>query len=220
MRQVVMSDAPELARLLQACELDDNPNAARIARVILETTRATLVETDEGGALIGFVDAFMTVTAEGAPRWEVDLLGVHPQHRGRGTAQRLIRAAVQAGEAAGAPLMRAIVKEDNAPSLAAFRRCGFAPAEQVRDLYVSGQAVDDIVPVPAGAYFISVCTLTYNGIWLEGDQSLAALRCAQAIRTKYGWDIAGALAPVNSETLADFALVGQYLHLRRKILTR
>lgn len=220
MRQIVPEDAPELARLLQACELDDNPNAARIASVILGTTRTTLVETADDGALVGFVDSFMTISPEGLPRWEVDLLGVHPNYRGRGIAQRLINASVEAGQERGAGFFRAIVKVDNHPSLAAFKRCGFAADEMIRDLYVSDQIVDQPEALSASAHLISVCTLTYSGIWVEGENSLVAFRCAQFLRAKYGWDIAGALAPANTAIPSDYAFAGHYLHLRRKILLR
>ena len=220
MRQILVDDASALARLIQACGLDNNPNEARIARVILETSRATLVEQDEHGALIGFVDGFMTVSPEGLPRWEVDLLGVHPDYRGKGIAQELIRAVVEAGSEAGAQLMRAIVKVENMASLTAFQRCGFGIDETIRDLYVSDMQLEEPIPVPDGAYFISVSTLTYNGIWIEGDRSLEAMRCGQALRTKFGWDVAGALAPADTAAPYGFDLAGQYLHLKRKILTR
>ncbi|MEP7293203.1 MAG: GNAT family N-acetyltransferase [Chloroflexota bacterium] len=220
MRQVTPEDAPELARLLQACGLDDNPNEARIARVILNTTRITLGEQGRDGGLIGFVDAFMTASPDGVARWEVDLLGVHPNHRGKGIAQRLIGAVVAAGAQAGAQLFRAIVKTDNVASLTAFQHCGFANDETIHDLYVSDQPIAQADDLPPDAYLISVCTLTYSGIWIEGDHSLSALRYAQAVRTRYGWDVAGALAPAESAMPDGFALAGQYLHLRRKILTK
>lgn len=203
-------DAPELARLIQACELDDNPNAERIASVIRFTTRSTLVEENEEGVLIGFVDAFMTVSADGVPRWEIDLLGTHPAYRGRGIAQRLIKASVQAAHEQGADFIRALIHVDNAASANAFQRVGFQPAASTRELYVSDQPTDAPLMPPAIAHLIHVCTLTYSGIWIENDHSPQSLATARAIRAKYNGFIAGVLLPTGSPPPESFARVGTY----------
>ncbi len=183
---------------------------------VSKSNHVTLLETSGDGALIGFVDGFSTASSEGVCRWEVDLLGVHPDHRGRGVAQRLIRASVAAGRELGAATARALVKLDNAASRAAFLRCGFAPDETVCDLYVSDQAAAGRVSAPEDAYLIPVSTLTYGGVWVEGVQSAEALRAAQRARTRYGWDFAGAVIPVRTLAMAEtgYALVGEYRWLR------
>lgn len=214
MRQMISTvtpeDAPELARLIQACELDDNPNADRIASVIRSTTRSTLVEVNEAGVLIGFVDAFMTVSADGVPRWEVDLLGVHPAYRGRGIAQRLINASVEIGRAQGAQHFRALIHMDNAASANAFQRVGFQSAPSTHELYISDQPADVPLTPSDKAHLIPVCTLTYSGIWIENDQSPQSLLAARAIRARYDWFIAGALLPSGIPTPEAFAHVGTY----------
>ena len=98
MRQITQTEAPALAQLIRATGLDHNPDPERIARVSLESNHVTLIETASDESLIGFVDAFSTISQEGILRWEVDLLGVHPDYRGKKIAQGLIRAVVTAGQ--------------------------------------------------------------------------------------------------------------------------
>ena len=91
------------------------------------------------GVLIGFVDAFSTVSARGMLRWEVDLLGVHPDHRGKGIAQSLVREVLQQGKDAGINEARALVHIDNRASTNTFLRCGFELDDAIQQLYVSDQ---------------------------------------------------------------------------------
>lgn len=215
MRNLQQADAPELARLIQTIWPHNNPNIERIARVSLENNHCTLVERD-GERLVGFVDAFTTGAQNGALRWEIDLLGVHPDHRGRGIAQVLVGAAIDAGRRFGAGTLRALVKVDNSASLNTFRRCGFASDEATYDLCISDQVVTESVAPAAGTHFVSVSTLTYGGIWIEGAQTPESLRGAQAIRTRYGWDVAGAVIPTGTHAAESlgYEIAGQYRWLR------
>jgi ribosomal protein S18 acetylase RimI-like enzyme len=210
MRQARQEDAPELAQLIQACGLDDNPNDDRIASVIRSTTRITLVEQADDGTLIGFIDAFMTVSVDGNLRWEIDLLGVHPAYRGRGIAQHLINASVHAGHEQGVDFIRALIHVDNAASTNAFQRCGFVTAQTTRELYISDQPAETSLIPPAAAHLIPVCTLTYSGIWIEDDHSPQSLAAARAIRAKYDWFIAGVLLPTGAPPPESFVRVGEY----------
>jgi GNAT superfamily N-acetyltransferase len=85
------------------------------------TQRAWLAIVD--GGVVGFAVAFPTHGLQGR-RWEIDLLAVLPEWRGRGLATRLIRAASGYGMAV-ARHARAAVATDNSPSEGAFRRAGF-----------------------------------------------------------------------------------------------
>jgi ribosomal protein S18 acetylase RimI-like enzyme len=218
MRKLEPNDAPELARLIGIVWPDNNPTPERIARVSLESSHAALVET-AGGRLVGFVDAFGTVARDGAVRWEIDLLGVHPDYRGRGMAQGLVRAAVEAGRAFGAVTARALVKVDNAASLNTFQRCGFVMGETVYDLCISDWAEPGAIQAPAGAHLISVCTLTYSGVWVEGEQSGESLRAGQAARTRHGWDVAGAVIPAGTHDAESrgYEVAGQYRWMERTL---
>ncbi len=216
MRQITQSDAPALAQLIRATGLDDNPDPERIARVSLESNHVTLVETAVDGALIGFVDAFSTISQNGTLRWEVDLLGVHPDHRGRGVAQSLIHEALQRGKGAGLTEARALVHIENAASANAFQRCGFSLDDLMQQLFISDQSVAEMGPIPPDAYLLAVSTLTYQGVWVEGILSAAALRCAQAVCTRCGWNVAGVVLRAEDETAksAGYEFVGSYRWLR------
>ncbi len=214
MRQSAPLDAPEIARLIRVIWSDHNPDPAWIARVILESSHAMLIET-AGDQVVGFVDSFATVSANGTLRWEVDLLGVHPDYRGRGIGQRLVSGAVEAGRQFGAEVTRALVQIDNEASLNTFRSCGFTADDPVSDLYISGAAVEGDAPVPTEAYLISVSTLTYSGVWVEGAASAEALRAAQAIRARYGWSVAGAVLEAGTTVPDEFEWVGRYRWITR-----
>ncbi len=217
MRPVSAGDAPEIANLIRAVWADHNPDPDWIARVSLESNHATLVETS-GDALIGFVDAFSTVAADGVLRWEVDLLGVHPAWRGRGVARRLVQRAVEVGRERGAQRARALVRIDNVASLRVFERCGFAAEPTICRLCVSDAAPLESPPTPADAFLLAVSTLTYSGVWIEGEQSAAALQSAQAIRTRFGWDTAGVVIPAHHPTPQGYAHVGEYRWLTYTVL--
>ena len=210
-------DAPEIANLIRAVWADHNPDPDWIARVSLESNHATLVET-RGDDLIGFVDAFSTVAADGVLRWEVDLLGVAPAWRGRGVAGRLVQRAVEVGRERGARRARALVRIDNTASLRVFERCGFAAEPTICRLYVSDAAPLEAQPTPDDAFLLTVSTLTYSGVWIEGEQSAAALRCAQAVRARFGWDTAGAVMPAHHPAPQDYDFVGEYRWLTCALL--
>ena len=215
MRQVTQTDAPALAQLIRATGLDHNPDPERIARVSLESNHATLVETAADGALIGFVDAFSTVAQDGTLRWEVDLLGVHPDYRGHGIARRLMCVAVDSGVRARAYPARALVKIDNIASLKAFQASGFILDPTICDLYISPDDADGEIAPLADTHLISVATLTYSGVWVEGNCSVGALHAARVVRTRYGWNIAGVVLPEGISTAAEvnYQWVGKYLWL-------
>jgi ribosomal protein S18 acetylase RimI-like enzyme len=211
MRQVIPTDAPQLAQLIMETGLDDTPDSEWIVRVIRSTTRSTLVETADDGSLVGFLDAFMSVSADGVPRWEIDLVGVHPKCRGRGIAQRLIAASVEVGREQGVQLIRALIHVQNGASAGAFRRSGFVPALSTNELFVSDTALDNpSTALTCPAHLIPVCTLTYSGVWIENDHSAQSLRVARAIRAKYDRFIAGVLLPTGSPKPEAFARVGEY----------
>ena len=84
--------------------------------------RAWVAEVD--GRVVGFVAAFPTRTLQ-AEGWEVDLLAVHPAHRGRGIGTALIEAAVEGASGRGATRARAAVAVKNRASRRAFGAAGF-----------------------------------------------------------------------------------------------
>ena len=213
-RRAVPGDAASLARLIELIWHDDKPSADPIARASSDTNRATFVFDD--GKIAGFVDAFSTISAEGVCRWEVDLLGVRADVQGKGFGRALVAAALEAGRDFGATMAQALVRTDNAAALKTFMRCGFAVDDAIQGLYVSDRDVDERLPTPTGACLLSVMTLTYSGVWVEGDWSAETLHYAQAVRTRYRWDVAGAVIPTGRGSAAEtgYDLAGQYHWLR------
>jgi len=145
---------------------------------------------------------------EGTLRWEVDLLGVHPDYRGRGIARELVEAVVEAGRGYDAQRARALIRIDNVASLNTFKRCGFSLDERVYDLYVADLAASEVA-FPPDSHLAAVETLTYSGVWIEGELSLDALRFG---RTQAGSGIAGVVVPAGSLAAeqAGFERIGQY----------
>jgi ribosomal protein S18 acetylase RimI-like enzyme len=112
----------------------DSPYSAEQVHAMLTRgpQRAWLAIVD--AQVAGFVIAFATHGLQ-EPRWEIDLLAVHPSYRRQGLATALIRAATAfgAGQAARA---RAFVATDNAPSARAFHRAGFVSQPETRALLI------------------------------------------------------------------------------------
>ncbi|MDZ4764939.1 MAG: GNAT family N-acetyltransferase [Chloroflexota bacterium] len=209
-RRAVPDDAPELARLIGAIWHDDTPNADALARVIRERDGGTLLAHVDA-RLIGFVDAFLTLRADGALRWEVDLLGVCPDARGKGIAADLIASACTFGAAQGAQIARAIVRGDNLAAQKTFGRAGFTTDGTVYRLCVaspSDSAVD--VTTHDDSYLLPVATLTYRGVWIEGTPTPRGLAAARSICARHGWETAGILLTEDRAIPEGYAEIGVY----------
>jgi GNAT superfamily N-acetyltransferase len=94
--------------------------------------RAWLAVADD--TIIGFVAAFPVHSLQGV-RWEIDLLAVHPDWRGRGIATDLVRAAAVGGLEV-AERARAVVATDNIASARAFGHAGFEPVQETCELLI------------------------------------------------------------------------------------
>lgn len=108
------------------CPYSPEELSARLAR---PEQRVWLAETE--GGIVGFLSGFETFGL-GGPRLEADLLGVHPDWRGRGIATALLLA--MRGQADGRHRIRGIVNLHNPASARAFARAGFTPSEDPCDL--------------------------------------------------------------------------------------
>jgi ribosomal protein S18 acetylase RimI-like enzyme len=128
-----LADAKGLLAVEKAT-FDESPYSATQVQTMLSggSQRAWLALA--GSKVIGFAIAFATAGLSG-PCWELDLLAVHPQWRGRRLATRLIRAAA-AGSPEGIGRMRAVVATDNGASARAFAQAGFQPAAETCTLLI------------------------------------------------------------------------------------
>ena len=142
----------------------------------------TLAMSDEGP--LGFVAGFTTISPEGFQRWEIDLLAVHPSHQRQGIGRQLINASVEMGRRSGAVLARALIQENNAASQRAFMNQGFIASEPMV-MYRWEPRSDEttiarfnVITEPHPS-IIPVNTLTYRGLWLEGDLSEKIIQTAK-----------------------------------------
>ncbi len=222
-RAATAADAPLIAEVKVATWPDEMTTAEMIARVLQETNHAAHTAWGDG-RLAGFVDGFLTMTAAGARRWEVDLLAVHPVYRGRGLATRLVQANSGAGCDMGAIEARGLVKTGNAASERAFARCGYVTDATIYGLYIDGYGEGFNSAVPRGLHLIPVVTFNYQGVWVEGELSGAGFALAQSVRAQYGWDAAGAAIPVNlteakkAAEAAGYSLVGEFRWWNRSLI--
>ncbi len=153
---------------------------------------------EDNSQIVGYISGFMTRTAQDQKRWEVDLLAVHPDYRGRGIAQALVRSSVQAGKGQGAAFSRALTQVDNYAVHSTFGRVGFTTGRVISELLVShGNRQPKSAP-QSEAYLIPVETLTYRGVWVENDYSEAALQAGQIETSRCGCDVTGVVIPTEN----------------------
>jgi GNAT superfamily N-acetyltransferase len=213
-QQATPNHAPQIAHVKHRVWEDEDVDETHVARVIAEPDHVTHIALEDN-QVVGFVDSFLTLSSGGARRWEVDLLAVLPEYRGKGIASRLIAINMESGRQMGATFMRALIAVGNVGSEKAFAHCGFQVQDETCGLYVSGDDTADI-PKPDGLYLLPVNTFNYRGVWLEGQLSNEGFRKAQAVRTRYRWDTAGAVIPlsqtkaVTAAQEAGYILVGEY----------
>jgi ribosomal protein S18 acetylase RimI-like enzyme len=214
-RQAAVEDVDAIASVKRAVWRDEAADGAHIAGILARADHATHV-AESHGVIVGFVDGFVTHSVQGVPRWEVDLLAVHPEHQRQGIAARLVAASAGAGRSQGAAIARGLVHVENVASQRAFARCGYQVDEQVCALYVSSDQIGSSLDLPSGLHFILVNTLNYRGVWLEGQLSPAGFTAAQWFRAQRGLDISGAVVPlsqvkaVQAAQEAGYHCVGDY----------
>ena len=167
-------------------------DAPRVRKILGEDN--TLVATKDA-AVIGFISCFYTPHPTGGRRCELDLLAVALSAQNCGIGSRLVATSVADAADAGARQIRALVRCENAAMQQLCRRHGFA---QSRDTYEL-QVVD---PQPVtrqsrlhNARLIAVETLSYAGLWLEGELSREAIADAHQLASHIDASVIGAVVP-------------------------
>lgn len=224
-RQAAPADAPSISAIKQAVWPSESPkNQAYIADVIALPDHATHLAFVEGTPA-GFVDGFMTYTLEGLPRWEVDLLAVHPDFRGKGIAAQLVALSTETGKARGANFARGLVEIENIASQRTFARCGYTLEDEHHALMVGSELLIDVLILPPeNTLLTAVQTINYRGIWIEGAYQKNSFLAGQVLCTQHAWDLTGAVIP-NSDTTAlqiaqelEFTLIGHYQWWKRSLV--
>lgn len=214
-RQARPNDGSRIAKVKVLVWPDEHIDCKHITEAILDANHETFVATKKH-EVIGFVDSFSTVSRQGVKRWEIDLLAVHPNHRGQRFGEHLVKASVDAGREAQAAIARALIRTENIASQKIFARCGYQKDSTVFNLYVSSNDVKKQKRLSHNLRVTPVQTFNYRGLWLEGNFTEDGFVAAQALRTSDGWDVVGAVIPAaqigsnESAQGAGFMEVGQY----------
>jgi hypothetical protein len=152
------------------------------------------------------------------------MIGVDPQWQGRGIARQLILASLVEARYRNINFARALIRTDNRPSQRAFAWCGFKPQPAPLFLYVAEPTELPAPAMPRDTHVISVDTLTYSGVWLEGRRSLASFLAARSLIHTQGRTTAGALiavadaATVKAAEQADYMQIGEFDWWERAIM--
>jgi GNAT superfamily N-acetyltransferase len=208
-RRANVHDALRIAAVKEAAWPGENADPERIAAVIAEADHVAQVAVLEGH-IVGFVDGFITMTMDGLPRWEIDLLATHPQVQGQGVGKQLIAASVSAAREWGMLLARAFIRADNPASERAFAFCNFYPLEFNLGLYISTGISESACDLPLSTHLLTVNTFNYRGIWLEGELSPESFIAGQIVRAQYGLDTVGAVIPVDDAPCVEAAIDAGY----------
>lgn len=214
-RSAVAADAGAIGALKSRVWPRESVNSFRIQEALSHPGHAALTAWCDAD-LAGFVDGFLTRSAAGLPRWEVDLLAVAPEHQGRGLGTRLVTASLQSGGEMGARVARGLVRLDNLASQRVFEHCGFSLCPQHLVLYVLGGFDGSCPDGPVEGHWVQVQTFGYSGLWLEERFTETALKMAAGACRARGLDQAGALIPAEDGAALQAArrlgctLVGEY----------
>ena len=199
-------DAVAIAHVKDALWPEEATAPDYIAEVLQQPDHHTILAIYEG-QVVGFVDGFLSLSASGQRRWEVDLLGVEPAYWGQGIGTQLVEAATQAGQEMKAEIARGLVATANIGSQRAFMKAGYRVEERPLNLWVwardSNQASITSKQLSPSSYLIPVVTFNYQGTWLEGEISVASMQAAQAICARLGWAVTGTLIDIEEHVLNE-----------------
>jgi len=145
----MLADATALLTV-ERRSLGDSPYTPEEALTILRRPEHHAYLALAAGRPVGFCSSFETPTDAGL-RVELDMLGVHPDYRGRGIATSLLRAAMAGARARGIRLFRGAVAAGNVPSQRAFETAGLRRGALPSDLTVYQLQGDTPLPyLPEG----------------------------------------------------------------------
>jgi ribosomal protein S18 acetylase RimI-like enzyme len=128
-----LADAEGLLAVERAT-FDESPYTAAEVQVMLDEGPQRAWLAVRGECVAGFAIGFPVSGLRGS-WWEVDLLAVHPEWRGRRLGHRLIEATMAYG-ADVTRKARAVVADDNSASEQAFLRAGFRVSPGARELFI------------------------------------------------------------------------------------
>jgi ribosomal protein S18 acetylase RimI-like enzyme len=213
-RLAQQKDVEEISEIIQLA-LQDNPGVAHIAAALDEPEHMVYVAVEDD-RVVGFAAGFITPTPAGQRRWELDLLGVHPDYWNRGIGRAVTQACTEAGRALGAEFAQGLVKMTNVASQKTFAYAGYTLVPERCGLFVTSAHLERDVTAPPDALLIPVTTLTYRGIWLEGLINQQTIEAALAQQTREKRHNIGAVVSLTDITTlhalhaANFDFIGEF----------
>lgn len=181
--------------------------------------------------VVGFAGSFLTISQECQLRFELDLLAVAAMARGAGIGAKLVSYCLAAASDHNADLMRALVARSNRGMQRLCLSAGLRISASAQALYVLDlKSQPEMAPRPGmpaaaetapeaadcGAHLVPVDTLSYSGIWLEGQISerticVAIERAKSERRSRVGAVLPKAdCEAINLLAASGFQRVGEY----------
>ena len=213
-RRATTDDAGVIASLAaDALETQIDADSPRVHKIL--NAGLTFVAT-HNEAIVGFASGFYTLDRHGSRRYELDLLAVALDARGRGIGGRLVEANLFAAGDSKPQLIRALVRSDNRSMQRLCRRHSFAVLPRKYELFVAVPRSVVRKTQKHQALLIPVETLNYSGIWLEGELSQAAINVALSQAAQSDMSTIGAVIPSDASLAIEllrrnsFENVGEY----------
>ena len=214
-RRAAPSDAAAIARVAEEAFAETIDAASPHFSQVLE--RGSTFVATIGHDLVGFVDGFLTESPEGETRYELDLLAVSETVRDRCIGGALVSRAVAEAGNTSASILRTLVVSRNTPMRRLCQRLGFKRAPRRFALYVAAPgAIAEPNIVVHQAHLITVTTLTYSGIWLEGILSQDSINHVHTTASDGGIKRIGAvvanddLVSIRLLTVNNFDIIGVF----------
>ncbi len=213
-RRAMPDDAKAMSAIAQAAFGEAlEPDPVRLAKVLSQGLNFVALSR---GRVVGFVGNFLTRSSSGRLRFELDLLAVAADARGAGIGAALVAASVEAAKTAETDEIRALVASSNQTMQRLCQAGGFERDQTSRALYVLdapkglGAGADVSSALLKDARLTPVYTLTYSGIWLEGEISPGAIDEARERAFADGMSRIGAVIPQADSRLAALLLANGF----------
>ena len=209
-RRATKQDVPHILNIIKSA-FDEEAESQQIETCIQKPDFRTLV-AEIDGIVAGFNFGFITIGIDGTKRRELDLQAVHPDYHGQGAGKKLIQRFTELETEADH--IRALVAHGNIRMEKALTRLGYTTDNTLCGLYVSSNTARSEI-APQGSHLIPVTTMTYNGIWLEGQVTTQAINTALSSKKQEN-DIVGAVVPLSDEPAiealksANFNFINHY----------
>jgi L-amino acid N-acyltransferase YncA len=197
LRLALPSDAEGILQVKQAVWPTQDASLEQVSSAISDTDHQIAVAVD-ANRIVGYMSCFKTLAQDGHARWEMDELAVHPEVQGRSIGRDLVKMGTRAGRDLNIPTARALIQVDNVASQRTFARWGYIASDSFYGLYICTNPLDEIMTPPADLHLVPVNTISYRGVWLEGQLSKIGFLAARAYCAEHKRSVAGALIPITN----------------------